>query len=85
MTDVEDLIRQRTDEERSTPTPGLSFRPVHDIAVMIALMARAQERQAIIDALPSGIPVDRSDDWKAGYAAALAEVIRLIVKRSIVV
>jgi hypothetical protein len=85
MPDVEDLIRQRTDEERSAPTPGLSFKPVHDIAVMIALIARDQERQAIIDALPRETLGDRSDDWRAGHAAALAEVIRVIVRRSIVV
>lgn len=85
MPDVEDLIRQRTDEERSAPTPGLSFKPVHDLAVLIALIARGQERQAIIDALPQGTPEARSDEWKAGHSAALATVIRIIVQRSIVV
>lgn len=79
------MIGQCTDQERSAPTPGLSFKPVHDFAVMIALMARSQERQAIIDALPREAPEDRSDDWKAGHSAALAEVIRVIMKRSIVV
>jgi hypothetical protein len=85
MPDIEDLIRQRTDEERSAPTPGLSFKPVHDLAVLIALIARGQERQAIIDELPRKTPEGQSQDWKAGHAAALAEVIRVIVKRSIVV
>jgi hypothetical protein len=57
------------------PTLGLSLKPVHDYLIAIALMARGQERQAIMDALPKEVGGDRSDDWKAGHAAALCEVV----------
>jgi hypothetical protein len=83
MVDVEDLIRHRADEERSTP--GLSFAPVYSFVAAVAYMARAQERQAIMDALPMDTGSGRSEDWRAGHAAAMAAIIRILAGRSIVV
>jgi len=85
MPDVEDMIRQRADEERRAPTPGLSFAPMYGFAVAVALMARGQERQAIMDALPKAPAPERSDDWRAGHAAAMTAILRIIAERSIVV
>ena len=47
----------------------------------VAHMARGQERQSIIDALPrreSG----KSKDWNEGFDAAIAGVIAVLVGRS---
>lgn len=85
MIDVEDLIRQRADEERVTPTPGLSFAPVYSFVAAVAHMARGQERQAIMDALPKDSESGKSEDWRAGHTAAMIAIIRVLVGRSIVV
>lgn len=85
MVNVEDLIRQRADEERVTPTPGLSFAPVYGFVAAVADMARGQERQAIMDALPRDIGSGQSEDWRAGHAAAMAAIIRILAARSIIV
>ena len=57
------------------------FAPVYAFTSAVAHMARGQERQSIIDALPrreSG----KSKDWNEGFDAAIAGVIAVLVGRS---
>jgi len=45
-------------------------------------MARTQERQAILDALPKAREAGRSENWNAGYDAAMVAIIRVLVERA---
>jgi hypothetical protein len=46
------------------------------------LIAKGQERQAIVDALPSR-ETGHSDEWNDGFDAALTAVIRILIERSL--
>jgi len=45
-------------------------------------IARRQERQAILDALPRAHDPKQNKSWNAGYDAALVAVTQMLVKRS---
>jgi hypothetical protein len=78
---VEDLIWLAARDEKKRGPAGLSFAPVYSFVSAVAHMARGQERQAIIDALPrreSG----KSKEWNEGFDAAIAAVVAVLVGRS---
>src|ERR1043165_6544492 len=78
---VEDLVWLAAQDEKKRGPAGLSFAPVYSFTAAVAHMARGQERQSIIDALPrreSG----RSKEWNEGYDAAIAGMIAVLVGRS---
>jgi hypothetical protein len=79
---VEDLIFRAVEDERKHGPAGLTFTPVYSFVSAVAHMARGQERQAILDALPKEREPDHNESWYQGYNAALAAVIRILVERS---
>ena len=76
---IEDAIQVRADAERERP--GISFAPIYAFVSNIAQIARGQERQAIIDALPKR-EQGRSVEWNAGFDAAVTAFIRILATRS---
>jgi hypothetical protein len=81
---VEDLIWLAIEDERKRGPAGLSFAPVYSFVSAVAHMARAQERQSIMDALPKDRPSDKGSDWQEGHDAAVAAVIGILVSRAII-
>jgi hypothetical protein len=79
---VEDLIWLAVEDERKRGPAGLSFAPVYSFVSAVAAMARAQERQAIIDAVTKARPKRRSGEYNEGYDAAIKLAIRVLVERS---
>jgi hypothetical protein len=79
---VEDLIAERAEDERKHAASGLSFAPIYAFVKDVAYMARTQERQAILDALPKAREAGRSESWNAGYDAAMVAIIRVLVERA---
>lgn len=79
---VEDLIWLAAEDERKRGPAGLSFAPVYSFVSAVAHMARAQERQAIIDAVTKTRPEGNSAEYNKGYDAAIASAIRALVERS---
>ena len=79
-TTIEDAIDARADAERAMP--GVSFAPVYAFVSNIAHIARGQERQTIIDAVTAGREPGHSEEWNAGYDAAVTAAIRILVERS---
>jgi hypothetical protein len=79
---IEEAIHQREDDEWGRS--GISFLPLYAFIAQVAYVARAQERQAIIDALNVPHEPGRSADWKEGHNAALTALIRILVERSTV-
>jgi hypothetical protein len=79
---VEDLIWLAVEDERKRGPAGLSFAPVYSFVSAVAHMARGQERQAIIDALIRTRPKGNGAEYNAGYDAAIASAIRVLVERS---
>ena len=77
---VEDLIWLRRADEKQRGPAGLSFAPVYAFVSAVAHMARGQERQSIIDALP------RRESGKRrvndGFDVAIAGVVAVLVGRS---
>ena len=78
---VEDVIWLAAQDEKKRTPAGLSFAPVYSFTAAVAHMARGQERQAIIDALP-GRESGKSKDWNDGFDAAIAGVVAVLVGRS---
>jgi hypothetical protein len=79
-TTIEDAIHARADAERAMP--GVSFAPIYAFVSNIAHLARGQERQTILDAVLAGRDPKQTDEWKAGYDAALKAAMRILVERS---
>ena len=79
-TTIEDAIYERADAERAMP--GVSFVPIYAFVSNIAHIARGQERQTIIDAVTAGREPGHSEEWNAGYDAAVIAAIRILVERS---
>lgn len=79
---MEDIIRRCADDERSHGPSYFSLAPLYVFLSDAVHVAKGQERQAIIDALPSR-EAGHSEEWNEGYNAALTAVIRLLVERSI--
>jgi len=79
---VEELIYRAIDDETRRGPAGLSFAPVYSFVSAVAHMARGQERQAIIDALPKDSGEGKSAEWSDGYSAAIKAIIRVLVERS---
>jgi hypothetical protein len=79
---VEDLIFRAVQDERRHGPSGLSFAPVYSFVSAVAHMARGQERQAILDALPTAREQGKSAEWNEGYDAAVTTAIRILVQRS---
>ncbi len=77
---IEDAINARADAERQTP--GVSFAPIYAFVANIAHIARGQERQTIMDAVTAAREPGRSEEWNAGYDAALRVAVRVLVERS---
>jgi len=80
---VEDLVWLAARDEKKRGPAGLSFAPVYSFTAAVAHMARGQERQSIIDALPrrdSG----KSEEWNAGFDAAISSFIGVLVRRSMI-
>ena len=77
---IEDAINARADAERSTP--GVSFAPIYAFVSNIAHIARGQERRTILDAVTAAREPGHSEEWNAGYDAALKTAIRILVERS---
>jgi hypothetical protein len=75
---IEDAINARADAERATP--GVSFAPIY--AFVSNIIARGQERQAVLDSLTASREPGHSEEWNAGYDAALRVAIRILVERS---
>jgi hypothetical protein len=78
---VEDLIWRAAQDEKKRGLAGLSFAPVYAFTAAVVHMARGQERQSIIDALPKP-ESGKSDEWNAGFDTAIAGVIGVLVGRS---
>ena len=78
---IEDAINARADAERLTP--GVSFAPIFAFVSSIAHIARGQERQTILDAVAAARELGHSEEWNAGYDAALTAAIRILVQRSV--
>lgn len=85
MRDIEDIIRDSMDfeRERARGRLGYSLLPLFVFLSDAANIARGQERQAILDALPR--LGDRKNDaaWNAGFKAAMNAVTRLLIERSV--
>ena len=79
-TTIEDAIHVRADAERAMP--GVSFAPIHAFVSSIAHIARGHERQTILGSVLAGRDPKQTDEWKAGYDAALTAAIRILVERS---
>jgi len=79
-TTIEDAIHARADAERAMP--GVSFAPIYAFVSNIAHIARGQERQTIIDAVTAGRAPGHSEEWNAGYDAAVTAAIRILIERS---
>jgi hypothetical protein len=78
---VEELIYRAMDDEKKRGAAGLSFAPIYSFVSAVAHMARGQERQAIIDALPKASE-GKCPEWKDGYNTAITAIIRVLVERS---
>lgn len=77
---IEHAINARADAERAMR--GVSFAPIYAFVANIAHIARGQERQTILDCVLAGRDPKQTDEWKAGYDAALKAAIRIAVTRS---
>jgi hypothetical protein len=79
---IEDIIRQSMDDERKHKRLGFSLIPLYAFLSDTAHIARGQERQAILDALPREHDPEQNRSWNAGYDAALVAVMQILVERS---
>jgi len=78
---IEDIVYRATDAERENPPAFFSLCPFYAFLTNALHIARGQERQAIIDALPKRED-GHSNDWNEGHNTAIAAVIRVLVERS---
>ena len=80
---VEDIVGRCWDHDRSRGPSYFSMSPMFAFLSDLVQIAKAQERQTIIDALPR-TERGHSAEWNEGYNAAITAVIQLLVQRSIV-
>lgn len=82
--EIEDIIAE-TAQAECKRAPAFSFAPMYLFVANAVMIAKGQERQDIIDALPKGRPEGLTAEQSKGYDQAMAAVVRLIIQRSIVV
>jgi hypothetical protein len=82
---LEDIISDVAAAERKCEQRGFSFAQFYSFMSTAVLMAKGQERQDIIDALPKDKPEGLSAEQSDGYDKAMAAVVRILIERSIVV
>jgi hypothetical protein len=80
---IEETIRAAADDERRRGVRGFSFTSIYSFTAATVEMARGQERQDILDALPKR-PKGKSDEWNEGHNAAITEVIRVLAQRAFI-
>ena len=80
MLALEEIIADIADNERKR-APGFTFIPLYAFVQNAVQIARGQERQAIMDALPKR-EEGKSAEWNAGFDAALTAFMRILVTRS---
>lgn len=78
---IEDVIGETADLERKRK-PSFTFAAIYQFVANAAHIARAQERQVILDAITKVREPGHNEDWNAGYDAAISAVIRVLVERS---
>lgn len=85
MRDIEEIIRDGMDfeRERARGRLGYSLVPLLVFLSDTANIARGQERQAIMDALPQLGAHKNDAAWNAGFKAAMNAVTRLLIERSV--
>jgi hypothetical protein len=81
---IEDTIGETAQIERNR-APAFSFAPMYAFLTNAVMIAKGQERQDIMDALPKGKPDGMTPQEAKGYEKAMAAVVRILVQRSIVV
>ena len=82
---LEDIIGDIAAAERKGEQKGFSFAQFYSFMSTAVLMAKGQERQDIIDALPKDKPEGLSAEQSEGYDRAMATVVRILISRSIIV
>lgn len=82
---LEDIIGDIAAAERKGEQRGFSFAQFYSFMSTAVLMAKGQERQDIIDALPKARPEGLTAEQSDGYDKAMALVVRVLIERSIVV
>ena len=82
---IEDIIGDVAAAERKGEQKGFSFAQFYSFMSTAVLMAKGQERQDIIDALPKSKPEGLSAEQSEGYEKAMATVVRILIGRSIIV
>ena len=80
MLALEQIIADTADNERKR-APGFTFIPIYAFVQNAVQIAKGQERQAIMDALPKR-EQGESAEWNAGFDAAVTAFIRILVTRS---
>jgi hypothetical protein len=78
---IEDVIGDIAAEERKRK-PSFTFAAIYAFVANAAHIARGQERQVILDAITKEREPGHSDEWNAGFDAALTMAIRILVERS---
>jgi hypothetical protein len=81
---IEDVIGETAQAERKR-APSFSFVPIYDFVAYAVVIAKGQERQDIMDALPKAKPDGMTPEQAEGYEKAMVAVVRILVQRSIVV
>lgn len=78
---IEDAIAQTAAEERKRK-PSFTFAAIYAFVANAADIARGQERQVILDAITKAREPGHSEEWNAGFDAAIKVAIRSLVERS---
>jgi hypothetical protein len=81
---IEDTIHAAAQDERKRGHTGFSFASIFSFTAATVLMARGQERQDILNALPKERPQGKSEEWNDGYTTAITAIIRVLVMRSMI-
>jgi hypothetical protein len=79
---MEDIVGKCWDHGHARGPSYFSMSPLFAFLSDMVQIAKAQERQTIIDALPRR-EKGHSAEWNEGYNAAMTAVIRLLVQRSV--
>jgi hypothetical protein len=80
MPALEEIIADIADNERKR-APAFTFIPVYAFVQNAVQIAKGQERQSIMDALPKR-GEGKSAEWNAGFDAAVTAFLRMLVTRS---
>lgn len=81
---IEDSIGETAQAERGR-APAFSFASMYAFVASAVMIAKGQERQDIMEALPKEKPDGMTPEQADGYEKAMATVVRILVQRSIVV